>query len=68
MDKRSWWEFEAWNWIHYKMQWIFSWDKIKNEVEQLLLKYKHGYDIHEHGKQRKWMNHIKLFLTCHNEI
>ena len=25
---------------------------IKNEVEQLLLKYKHGNNIHEHGKQQ----------------
>ena len=24
---------------------------IKNEIEQLLLKYKHGNNIHEHGKQ-----------------
>ena len=26
-------------------------NKIKNEIEQLLLKYKHGNDIHERGKQ-----------------
>ena len=26
-------------------------NKIKNEAEQLLLKYKNGNDIHEHGKQ-----------------
>ena len=25
---------------------------IKNEIEQLLLKYKHGNNIHEHGKQQ----------------
>ena len=25
---------------------------IKNEAEQLLLKYKHGNNIHEHGKQQ----------------
>ena len=24
--------------------------KIKNEIEQLLVKYKHGNNIHEHGK------------------
>ena len=24
---------------------------IKNEIKQLLSKYKHGNDIHEHGKQ-----------------
>ena len=27
-------------------------NKIKNEIEQLLLKEKHGNDIHEHGKQQ----------------
>ena len=27
-------------------------NKIKNETEQLLLKYKHGNNIHEHGKQQ----------------
>ena len=26
--------------------------KIKNGIEQLLLKCKHGNDIHEHGKQQ----------------
>ena len=25
--------------------------KMKNRTEQLLLKYKHGNNIHEHGKQ-----------------
>ena len=25
-----------------------AWSKIKNEIEQLLLKYKHGNNIHEH--------------------
>ena len=25
---------------------------IKSEIEQLLLKYKHGNNIHEHGKQQ----------------
>ena len=28
-------------------------NKIKNEIEQLLLKYKHENDIHEHGKHQK---------------
>ena len=28
-------------------------NKIKNDIEQLLLKYKHGSNIHEHGKQQK---------------
>ena len=27
-------------------------NKIKNEIEQILLKYKHGNNIHEHGKQQ----------------
>ena len=27
-------------------------NKIKNEIEQILLKYKHGHNIHEHGKQQ----------------
>ena len=42
-------------------------NKIKNEIEQLLLKYKHTNNIHEHGKQKKWINHINLFLPCHKE-
>ena len=30
-------------------------NKIKNEIEQLLLKYNHGKHIHEHVKQQhKW--------------
>ena len=27
-------------------------NKIKNKIEQLLLKYKHGNNIHEQGKQQ----------------
>ena len=27
-------------------------NKIKNDIEQLLLKYKNGNDINEHGKQQ----------------
>ena len=30
--------------------------KEKNEIEQLLLKYKHGNDVHEHGKQQDEWN------------
>ena len=31
-------------------------NKIKNKIEQLFLKYKHGNDIHEHGKQQsEWI-------------
>ena len=26
-------------------------DKIKNQIEQILLKYKYGKNIYEHGKQ-----------------
>ena len=34
-------------------------NKIKNEIEQLLLKYKHGNDIHERGKQEnEWATKI----------
>ena len=36
----------------------------KNNIEQLLLKYKHGNHIHEHGKEAKQMNDVNLFLTC----
>ena len=30
----------------------FAENKIKNEIEQLLPKYKHGNNIYEHGKQQ----------------
>ena len=39
-------------------------NKIKNEIEQLLLKYKHGNNIHERAKQQG-MDQINLFLICH---
>ena len=42
-------------------------NKIKNKIEQLLLKYKHGNDIHEHINQQKQMIYINLFLTCHKD-
>ena len=35
-------------------------NKIKNKIEQLLLKYK------QHGTAKP-MNHINLFLTCHKD-
>ena len=38
---------------------------IKNEIEQLLLKHKHGNNIHEH---RQRINHINLFLICHIDL
>ena len=37
-------------------------NKIKNEIQQLVLKYKHENDIHEHRKQQKKMSHINLFI------
>ena len=40
-------------------------NKIKNETEQLLLKYKDKNDIHEYKKQKnEWIN---LFVTCHKD-
>ena len=44
--------------LKYKIEFIIksneslAENKIKNKVEQLLLKYKHGNNIHEHGKQQ----------------
>ena len=42
---------------------------IKNEISQLLFKYKHGNDIHEHSKNSKTktvkrMNHTNVFSSC----
>ena len=38
-------------------------NKINNEIEQLLSKYKYVNNIHEHGKKKKKrVNHINLFL------
>ena len=38
-------------------------NKIKSEVEKLLLKCNHGNDIHEHGKQQnEWTSNILLNL------
>ena len=53
-----WWEFEAWK-IYYKFiiksNECLAENEIENEIEWLLLKYKHGNNIHEHGKQQnKW--------------
>ena len=36
----------------YKSNESIAENKIKNEIAQLLLKYKHGNNIHEHGKQQ----------------
>ena len=41
--------------------------KIKNEIEQLLLKWKHGNNIPEHGKTVKRLNHINSLITCHKD-
>ena len=39
-------------------------NKLKKEIEQLLLKYKDENNIHKHGKQQ---NDINSFLTCHKD-
>ena len=44
--------------LKYKIEFIttsnesLAENKIKNETEELLLKYKNGNNIHEHGKQQ----------------
>ena len=38
--------------IIIKIEETLAGNKIKNEIEQLLLKYKHGNNIHEHRKQQ----------------
>ena len=40
-------------------------NKIKDEIEQLLLEYKHGNNIHENAKKAKPLSHINFFLTLH---
>ena len=35
-------------------------NKIKNETEQLLLKYNHGNDIHEHGRTNELVTKIRF--------
>ena len=40
-------------------------NKIKSEIEHLLLRCKDANDIHEHRKTVKRISHINLFLTCH---
>ena len=42
-------------------------NKMKNEIEQSLLKHKHGNNVYEHGKQHNEMNHINLFLISHKD-
>ena len=49
------------------MKWIFSWVWNKNEIEQLLFKYKHRNNIHEHEKQKnEWT--AKCFLTLSQRL
>ena len=36
----------------YSMKLNLVENKIKIEIQQLMLKYKHGNDIHEYGKQQ----------------
>ena len=38
--------------IIIKINGTLAGNKIKSEIEQLLLKYKHGNNIHEHRKQQ----------------
>ena len=39
-------------------------NKIRNKIEQLLLKYKHGSNIHEHRKQQnEWTTKICFWLV-----
>ena len=41
---------------------------IKNDIQQLLLKYKHGNNIPIWTrKTANRMNHMTLFLTCHED-
>ena len=42
-------------------------NKIKNDIEQFLSKYKYGNNIHKHVKQQKRINCINQFLTCHKD-
>ena len=41
-------------------------NKIKNEIDQPLLKYKHGNNIHN-TKYNKPNEPNKFFLTCHKD-
>ena len=41
-------------------------NKIKNKIEQLLLKYKHGNDIHEHRKNKTNKPQV-FYLTCRED-
>ena len=41
-------------------------NKIKNETEPLLSKCKHRNNTHKHENNANRINHINLFLTCHN--
>ena len=53
--------FDWWKYVHenlkYEIEFILknneslAENKIKNKIEQLLLNYKHGNNIHGHGKQ-----------------
>ena len=46
-------------WIYYKSNESLIDSKVKNEIEQSFSKYKHGNDIHEHGKQQnEWTTKI----------
>ena len=42
------------NWIYNKNNESLAGSKMKNEIEELLLNYKHGNNIHEHRQQNEW--------------
>ena len=52
------------NWIYHKKQLIFRWEWNKKQDWTIISKYKHGCNMHKHGKKAKRTNHINLFLTC----
>ena len=56
MAKRCWWEFEAKIEFIIKTNESLAEKKLRNKIEQLLLKYRHGNNIHENGKQKnEWV-------------
>ena len=85
MVKRCWWEFVAFEFKVFEIEFVIksneslAENKTKNEIEKFLLKYKHGNNIHEHGKQKsKWATKIcsefitkvrlKKYKYCSSEI
>ena len=64
MAKICWWEFEAWIEFIKRSNESLVENKIKNKIEQSLLKYKHGNNIHEHrtGEPHKFVLHLSQRL------